>query len=160
VKDLFRHGKEICQKGLQMNGEALQTRDQIAARYLQQLQALAAEISVATDAIAANALPRFQESVAKQEMLCSSLVTMANTVSEGIHSSDQPLLEHIDAAVEQKIRATSRAIRELNLQYAALLKHSGKSIALLSLLCNSHTGRLFQEARGSRLKYQTWSCEM
>ena len=142
-----------------MNGEALQTRDQIAARYLQQLQALAAESSVATDAIAANALPRFQESVAKQEMLCSSLVTMANTVSEGIHSSDQPLLEHIDAAVEQKIRATSRAIRELNLQYAALLKHSGKSIALLSLLCNSHTGR-FQEARGSRLKYQTWSCEM
>jgi hypothetical protein len=142
-----------------MNGEALQTRDRIAARYLQQLQALAVEISVATDAIATNALPRFQESVAKQEMLCSDLATMANTVSEGIRSSHQPLVEHIDAAVEMKIRATSKAIRELNLQYAALLKHSGKSIALLSLLCNSHTGR-FQEARGSRLKYQTWSCEM
>jgi hypothetical protein len=142
-----------------MNGEAPQMRDQIAAEYLQQLQALAAEISVATDAIAANALPRFQESVAKQEMICSSLVTMANAVTQGIRSIDKSLLEHIDSAVELKIRAASRAIRELNLQYAALLKHSGKSIALLSLLCNSHTGR-FQEARGSRSKYQTWSCEM
>ena len=142
-----------------MNGEALQTRDQVAAGYLQQLQALAVEISVATDAIAANALPRFQESVAKQEMLCSSLATMADAVSEGIRSSDQSLIKHIDSALELKIRAASKAIGELNLQYAALLKHSSKSIALLSLLCNSHTGR-FQEARSSRLKYQTWSCEM
>jgi hypothetical protein len=142
-----------------MKGDVLQTRDEVAAEYLQQLQALAAEISVATDAIAANSLPRFHESVAKQEMLCSSLSTMANAVSEGIRSFDKSLLDHIDSAVEQKIRAASTAIRELNLQYAALLKHSGKSIALLSLLCNSHTER-FQEARGSRLKYQTWSCEM
>jgi hypothetical protein len=142
-----------------MNGEAPQTRDQLVASYLQQLQALAAEISVAMDAIAANALSRLQESVSKQEMLCFNLATMANTVSEGTRSSDRPLAEHIDGAVELKIRAATKAIRELNLQYAALLKHSGKSIALLSLLCNSHTGR-FQEARGSRMKYQTWSCEM
>jgi hypothetical protein len=142
-----------------MKDEAVQTRDQIAASYLQQLQALAAEISVATDAIAANALSGFQESVARQEMLCASLVRMANTVSEGFRSSERPLLSCIDPAVELKIRATSGAIRELNLQYAALLKHSGRSIALLASLCRSHTGR-FQEARGPRSKHQTWSCEM
>jgi len=50
-----------------MKGDVLQTRDEVAAEYLQQLQALAAEISVATDAIAANSLPRFHESVAKQK---------------------------------------------------------------------------------------------
>jgi hypothetical protein len=142
-----------------MNDATLQTRDQIAATYLQQMQELAFEISVAMDAIAANALSKFQESVAKQEMLCASLATMANTVSEGFRSSGTPLLSSIDPSIESKIRATSSAIRELNLQYAALLKHSGRSIALLSLLCSSYNGR-FQEARGPRLKHQTWSCEM
>jgi hypothetical protein len=146
-------------KGIQVNLEALQKRDRFATTYLQQLQALALEISVAMDAIAANALPRLQESVAKQEMLCASLATMANAVSEGFGLSEQALLSCIDPAVELKIRKTSGAIRELNLKYAALLKHSGRSIALLIALCRSHTGK-FQEARGPRLKHQTWSCEM
>jgi hypothetical protein len=142
-----------------MNDGILQSRDQTAAIYLQQMQELAHEISIAMEAIAANKLPRLQESVARQEMLCASLATMANTVSEGFSSSEAPLRSGVDTSVEHRIRAAGSAIRELNLQYAALLKHSGKSIALLSLLCSSHTGQ-FQEARGPRLKHQTWSCEM
>lgn len=146
-------------EGLAMNDATLQTRDQIAASYLQQMQELAFEISVAMDAIAANTLSRFQESVARQEMLCAGLASMANAVSEGFRSSETPLLSCIDPSVERKIQAAGSAIRKLNLQYAALLKHSGRSIALLSLLCSSYTGQ-FQEARGPRLKHQTWSCEM
>ncbi|MFY9853582.1 MAG: hypothetical protein WAK26_06875 [Terracidiphilus sp.] len=142
-----------------MNGVALQKRDQIAAEYLQQLQELASEISVATDAIAANALPRLQDSVAKQEMLCASLTKLANTVGEGLGHSQPPSFSGIDPAIELKIQATSGTIRELNLQYAALLRHSGRTIALLASLCRSHTGQ-FQEAREPRSKYQTWSCEM
>jgi hypothetical protein len=142
-----------------MNDEALQKRDQIAATYLQEMQELAFEITVAMDAIASNTFPRFQDSVARQEMLCTSLAAKANTVSEGFRSSERPLLCGLDPEIERKIRTASGAIRELNLQYAALLKHSGKSIALLALLCRSHSGR-FQEARGPRLKHQTWSCEM
>jgi hypothetical protein len=142
-----------------MNDPVLQTRDEIAATYLQQLQELAFEISAATDAIAANALAKFQQSVARQEMLCSSLASMANTVSEGFCSSRQPLLSGIDPTVETRIRAASGVLHELNLQYATLLKHSGKSIAVLASLCRTHTGK-FQEARGPRLKHQTWSCEM
>ena len=142
-----------------MNENAIQTHDQLAAAYLQQLQALAFEISVAMDAIAANALTSFQESVAKQEMLCGVLANMANTIRKSVGSSEQPLLVLSDSSVELKIRATSEAIRELNLQYAALLRHSGRSIALLASLCRSHTGQ-FQEARGPRSKRQTWSCEM
>jgi hypothetical protein len=142
-----------------MNDQAVPPRDQLAATYLQQLQALAFEISVAMDAIAANALTSFQQSVAKQEMLCSVLANMANTISERVRSSEQPLLVLSDSSVERKIHSTSGAIRELNLQYAALLKHSGRSIALLLSLCRSHTGQ-FQEARGPRSKRQTWSCEM
>ena len=142
-----------------MNSEALQTRDQLAATYLEQLQALVLEINAAMDAVAANALSRLEESVAKQEMLCASLATMANAVGDEFRSSEQPLPSRLDAALEQKIRVTRGAIRDLNLQYAALLKHSGRSIAVLASLCRSHTGQS-QEARGPRLKHQTWSCEM
>ena len=137
-----------------MNDKAVQNTDQLAAGYLQQLHALAFEISVAMDAITS-----FQESVAKQEMLCAVLANIANTISERVRSSGQPLLALSDSSVERKIRLTSTAIRDLNLQYAALLKHSGRSIALLVSLCRSHTGQA-QEAGGSRSKRQTWSCEM
>ena len=142
-----------------MSEEAIQTHDQLAAAYLLQLQTLAFEISVAMDAIAANALTSFQESVAKQEMLCGVLANMANTITKRVRSSAQPILFLSDSSVESRIRATSEAIRELNLQYAALLRHSGRSIAILASLCRSHTGE-FQEARGPRSKRQTWSCEM
>jgi hypothetical protein len=142
-----------------MNDEALQKRNQLATSYLSRLQALAFEISVAMEAISANALSRLQESIAKQEMLCAGLVNMANLVGEEFQTSEPALLPCIDTGVELKIRAASGAIRDLNLQYAALLKHSGKSIALLISLCRSHTGKS-QEVRGSRLKHQTWSCEM
>src|SRR5271154_1328690 len=139
-----------------MNKQAVQTHDALAAAYLLQLQALAFEISMAMDAIATNALTSFQESVAKQEMLCGVLASMANAISARVRSSGQTPLVLSDTSVERRIQATSEAIRELNLQYAALLKHSGRSIALLASLCRTHTGQ-FQEARGSRSKRQTWS---
>jgi hypothetical protein len=142
-----------------MNDLAIPTHDQLAAAYLLQLQTLAFEISVAMDAIAANALTSFQESVAKQEMLCGLLANMTNTMGDRVKLSEQPLLVLSDSSVERKIRATSGAIRQLNLQYASLLKRSGRTIALLASLCRSHTGQ-FDGVYGARLKRQTWSCEM
>jgi hypothetical protein len=141
-----------------MNPQPLQERDRLAATYLQQLRGLASEISAAMDAIAANALSRFQESVAKQEMLCYSLVQIADTVAKGHPSFKQSLCSY-DPAVDQEIQAASEAIRKLNLRYAALLKHSGRSIALLASLGRNCLGQP-QEIRGPRLKRQTWSCEM
>ena len=141
-----------------MNSNAVQTHDQLAASYLHQLQALAFEISVAMDAIARNAITSLQESVAKQEMLCAVLANLANTIGERVTSSERPPVLN-DSSVAREIQATSTVVRELNLQYAALLKHSGRSIALLLSLCRSHTGQL-QEPGGSGSKRQPWSCEM
>jgi hypothetical protein len=146
-------------EGLQVNLDAPQTRDLLAATYLQQLQALAAEIPIAMDAIAAHALPTLQESIARQESLCASLGTMAAAFGDGPQTGAESPAALADAAVDAKIRAARRAVVELNTQYAALLKHSGRSIALLISLCRSHTGN-FQEALGPRLKHQTWSCEV
>jgi len=72
-----------------MNDEALQKRNQIAANYLQEMQDLAFEITVAMNAISSNTLSEFQESVARQEMLCSSLASMASNKSEGFRSSEK-----------------------------------------------------------------------
>jgi hypothetical protein len=132
--------------------------DQLATTYLLQLQDLASEISHAMEAIAANALSSFQDSVARQEMLCHMIAGIAKTIRGKVWSPEQRLVMS-DRFLQARIQETSENIRRLNLQYAALLLHSGRSIALLSSLCQSHTGQ-FQEARGSRVKRQTWSCEM
>jgi len=140
-----------------MNHRPLQEHDQLAVSYLQQLQDLAFEISIAMDAIAANALSRFQESVAKQEMLCFNLMLLADAIREGFPALKDPLNSY--EPPYQRVLAASEAIRKLNLRYAALLKHSGRSIALLSSLCRNHLGES-KEVRGLTLKRQTWSCEM
>jgi hypothetical protein len=142
-----------------MNDNAVLSHDLLGAEYLLQLQALASELSVAMDAIGANSLTGLQESVARQEMLCSVVANMAKSIREKVRESGQAPLVVSDSLVQQRIGEASEAIRQLNLQYAALLKHSGRSIALLASLCRSHTGQ-FQEARGLRSKRQTWSCEM
>jgi hypothetical protein len=142
-----------------MIDESVQLHDQLAVTYLQQLQALAFEISVAMDAIARNAVASFQESVAKQEMLCAVLASMANSMREKKGSSTEAPLILSDGSTDRKIRAASEAIRDLNLRYAALLKHSGRSLALLVSLCRSHTGQHLEAGR-SGSKRQTWSCEM
>jgi hypothetical protein len=142
-----------------MTGEAQHMHDAAATAYLQQMEALAAEIQIAMEAIASNALSRLQESVARQEMICATLASMNNVVGDGLRSAVHSLPRCYDVTVESRIQATCDTIRHLNLQYASLLKHSSKSIALLSMLCRSQSGQ-FQEDRGSRLKHQTWSCEM
>jgi hypothetical protein len=142
-----------------MSNQAVPGQDQIAATYLQQLQALAVEISLAMDAIAGNALNDFQASVARQEMLCAVLANVAKTMQPTSGSATRQSLPFADPAIERNIHSTVAAVRQLNLQYAALLRHSGKSIAILASLCRSHTGQ-FEGAHGARLKRQTWSCEM
>jgi hypothetical protein len=140
-----------------MNDQAV--RDHLASTYLETLQALAYEITVAINAISANELVRFRDSVAQQEMLCAVLATMASTMKDNIGSSGMTDPPFSDATVEEKIRDTTRAICQLNLQYGALLTHSGRSIALLASLCRSHTGQVL-ESNGTRSKHQTWSCEI
>jgi flagellar biosynthesis/type III secretory pathway chaperone len=137
-----------------MNDQAV--RDQLAVTYLEQLQALELEISVAMDAIASNDLIRFRDSVSQQEMLCALLATMEHTIRGKIRSTEPAFS---DAAVEENIRVTTSAIRQLNLQYGALLKHSGRSIDLLASLCRTHTGQAF-EINGTGSKNRTWSCEI
>jgi len=142
-----------------MKGQRFEVRDDLAVTYLRQLDGLASEIDVAMEAIATNALANLQVSIAKQEMLCDSLAMMASAVANGLPLSETRLPLYADDFIEGKISATIGKIRDLNLQYASLLKHSGRSIAILASLCRSHTGR-FDDVVGTNWKRQTWSCEV
>jgi anti-sigma28 factor (negative regulator of flagellin synthesis) len=144
-------------KAFAMNDQAV--RDQLAVIYLQHLQALALEISATMNAIAGNDLTRFRDTVAQQEMLCAVLATMGRTIRTKLESSDAALPAFSDPTVEENIRVAIGTIRQLNPQYGALLKHSGRSIALLASLCRSCTGQVL-EMNGTRLKRETWSFEM
>lgn len=141
-----------------MNMPAAPGPHPLAATYLQHLQALAAELQLAMDAIAGNALLDFQASVARQEMVCALLAGVRTTIDRPANSPG-PAYFPADPATQRRIDAAVRMVLHLNLQYVALLRHSARSNAQLASLCRSHTGQ-FEEARWSRLKRQTWSCEM
>lgn len=142
-----------------MKGEASEVRDATAVVYLQQLQLLATEMQVAMNAISGNELSTLEESIAKQEMLCAGLTEMAKMMGDGLRSSGDGIPRCSDDSIEFRMMTTSATIRTLNLQYASLLKHSGRSIRLLASLCRSKTGQI-REDRRHRSKRQTWSCEM
>ena len=142
-----------------MNSGQHQTRAELANAYQQQLQALGYEIRVAMQAIVSNSLEALESSVASQQVISNQLAKLAKRLSEQLNSTDNLPEAFPSGPVEEKVQTTGRAIHELNAQYAALLKHSGRSIALLSSLCRSHAGQ-FPEARGTGLKRQTWSCHM
>lgn len=138
--------------------ETFPTRQQFATSYLQSLQGLASEIAGAMQAISSNSMTTLHMSIARQQILCAELAAMEHALAQGDRSNEHSGIP-MDARVEIEIGIARRAIVELNLQYSYLLKHSGRTIALLLSLCRSRTGQS-QEARGSRLKQKTWSCEM
>lgn len=98
--------------------------------YLEQLQALALEIQTAIAAIAVNSLPELEASVARQEEICTALSELATA------TATQPM----DAYLRDHIRSAADAVRHLNMEYGALLRHSGRSIALLTALCRKADG--------------------
>jgi len=142
-----------------MRTAAFDVGGQLAAVYLMELQALASEIDVAMEAIATNKVTSLHESVARQERLCDGLRHMAMTFT--LHSESQKTESQGDAdiAVRKTIKETIDLICKQNVQYAALLRHSGRSIEILTSLCRSCIGE-FSVRSGIKSKRQTWSCEV
>lgn len=142
-----------------MNSGDTQNRDRNATEYLQLLGVLAVELEKAMQAIAQNALPDLEESVVNQHALSDRLTSLVNQICiplETEASASQPCL---DEDMVRQIRSASCSLQQLNRRYAALLQHSSRSVAQMAALFNSVRGQI-QEASGSRLKVQTWSCQM
>jgi hypothetical protein len=142
-----------------MIAAATQDRSSKAAEYLLLLRSMASELEKAMHAIAGNALPDLEESVANQQVLSARLTVLAGEISGPLATNSAPSAPPIDADLKRQILIANDALQTLNRSYAALLQHSSRSIALMVSLFSSFRGQ-FKEASGPRLKHQTWSCQV
>jgi hypothetical protein len=140
-----------------MSATAVQDRNGKATEYLQLLRSLSSEMEKAMQAIAGNALPDLEESVASQQVLSARLLVLADEISP--KSNPAVLMASVDQQMLQQVQLAGDTLQKLNRRYAALLQHSSRSVALMASLFSSYQGQL-KEASGPRLKHQTWSCQM
>ena len=142
-----------------MNTTGVQDRNLKATEYLQSLRSLTHELERAMQAIAHNALSELEESVDSQQVLSARLGELADDMCVPLETGPAIPIACFDEDLRHQIRSASDTLQKLNHRYAALLKHSSRSVARMASLFSSFQGQ-FQEASGPRLKHQTWSCQM
>jgi hypothetical protein len=138
---------------------SIETRTVQAGEHLQLLRSLAAELENAMQAIALNDIDSLEQSIANQHELSARLSSLADQVCAPGRGLRPCSSDSIDPELEIQIRAAARELQQLNLRYSILLRHSSRSVALMASLFSSFRGE-FQEASGTRMKHQTWSCQM
>lgn len=138
---------------------SVRTRTVQAGEHLQLLRSLGHELERAMHAIAHNDIDSLEQSIANQQEMSSQLNHLADDLSSSVETPLPFSSDSIDPDLMQEIRSATGELRQLNLRYSILLKHSSRSVALMASLFSSFRGE-FQEASGARLKQQTWSCQM
>ena len=142
-----------------MNTAGVQDRDRKAVEYLQSLRSLTHELERAMHAIANNAISELEDSVECQQVISVRLGELADDMCVPLEADPEIPMAGLDEDMRHQIRSASDALQNLNHRYAALIKHSSRSVARMASLFSSFQGQ-FQEASGPRLKHQTWSCQM
>jgi hypothetical protein len=136
-----------------------QDRNRDAAEYLRLLVTLREEMNTAMGAIANNALAQFEDSITSQQQLSARLLILADELSVPLATGRAASADPIDDNLMHQIFIAGDSLQKLNRTYAALLRHSSTSTALMVSFFASARGQI-QEASGPRLKHQTWSCQM
>jgi flagellar biosynthesis/type III secretory pathway chaperone len=127
--------------------------------HLQLLRSLAQELERAMQAISHNSLPELEDSLANQHALCARLVELTEDVGAQFQNRTVASPAQMDEHFVEQIHSASGTLQALNQRYSALLQHSSRSVEMLVSLFNSFRGQ-FQEGSGTRLKHQTWSCQI
>lgn len=142
-----------------MISTSAQDRNGKLEEYLQLLHSMAFELERAMSAITKNSVKSLEESLANQEAFSARLLELADDLSERGQpdSQNDPIAE--DEGLISEVKVAAGILQSLNRRYAALLKFSSHSVALMVSLFGSYQGR-FQEDSGSRLKFHTWSCQI
>ncbi len=130
-------------------------RDQ--REHLKTIRALVRELDRAMLAISRNRLSELEDSVAEQEILTARLRGISGVVRDrnDMHNVALP----IDSHLAKEVAAAHAELQQRNRVYEAVLRHSGHSASLMVSLLDSFRGN-FSEASGSRLRHQTWSCQV
>ncbi len=119
--------------------------------YLQLLQSIAFELDRAMSAISRNSIGALEESLANQEAFSTRLVELADDLSRPSRPDSSATSPPVDEDTLRQIRAASDSLQVLNRRYAALLKFSSRSVALMVSLFSSYQGQI-REGSGPRLK--------
>jgi hypothetical protein len=148
-----------------MNLSSIQDRNGELEEYLQLLHSMAFELERAMSAISQNSIKPLEESLANQEVFSARLLELADHLNHPAQATS-PLRLPAGDDLMQQIHAASSSLQTLNRRYAALLKLSSQSVAMMVSLFSSYQGQIssyqgqIQEGSGSRLKRQTWSCQI
>jgi hypothetical protein len=142
-----------------MISTSVQDRNGRLEEYLQLLHSMAFELERAMSAISQNSIIALEQSIANQEAFSERMLELADDLS---YSGRQDTRNHSvpgDDSLMCEVKAAGDKLQSLNRRYAALLKFSSHSVAMMVSLFSSYQGR-FEEDSGSRLKLQTWSCQV
>lgn len=148
-----------------MNSSSIQDRNSKLEEYLQLLHSMAFELERAMSAISESSITPLEESLANQEAFSARLLELADDVSHPTQAFSPLRPAVTDDNLMRQIQAASGTLQALNRRYAALLKFSSRSVAMMVSLFSSYQGHSsyqgqIQEGSGSRLKVQTWSCQI
>ncbi|RXH57250.1 hypothetical protein [Granulicella sibirica] len=130
-----------------------------AEEYLESLETLALELDRAMQAVAAKALPSFEDSLRAQRAVCAKLSEFPRRAAARRAQNDGADEPPVDAELAERIKTAATTLLLLNKSYSALLKHSGDTLRLFAGLFRSYSGPT-QHAATVRVNHRTWSCEL
>ena len=142
-----------------MISTGIEDRNEKLEEYLQLLNSMAFEVERAMSAISRNSIDALEESLANQEAFSTRLVELADDLSTPSMPEATAGPDRGDSRIMRQVRTASDRLQSLNRRYAALLKFSSHSVALMVSLFSSYQGQL-REGSGARAKLQTWSCQI
>jgi hypothetical protein len=120
---------------------------QSPASYLHGMEQLRDEIQTAMLAISGNRLSVLEESLWRQQVLCTSLKHLSHTFAS----------ENVESPLMDRLRETSLALQNLNRSYLLLVQQASQSNDLLYRLCRGYKDTAPSPAIHSA--QQTWSRE-
>jgi len=142
-----------------MISTSVQDRNGKLEEYLQLLHSMAFELERAMSAISQNSIKSLEDSLANQEVFSNRLLELADDLGEQREQDTRSYPVAGDETLMCRVKAAADNLQTLNRRYAALLKFSSRSVAMMVSLFSSYQGK-FEEDPGSRLKHETWSCQV
>jgi hypothetical protein len=142
-----------------MTATQVDDRNGKLGEYLEHLQSMALELERSMNAVVQHSLAPLEDSIANQQALASRLRELANDLSKPSPKESAASRAIDEQGLLQQIHGATERLQNLNQCYAALLTHSSHSVGLMISLFRSFKGQMREDA-GTRLKHQTWSCQV
>lgn len=141
-----------------MNATQVEDRNGKLGEYLGHLRSMALELERSMEAVAQNSLLPLEDSIANQQALAARLSELAADLRKPKDVEPASTIPD-DSELMLQIRGAADRLQSLNRCYAALLRHSSHSAALMASLFRSFTGQMREQPDAVGLTRQTWSWE-